>query len=170
MEPCYDCYFALFRAKPRQRAGRLLLPHVHTRNLEHLSVDSCLARNNNLAPYRGETSANRSDIVCSSPKLTVMSIRLALMGGGRSAIFHRAHILKFGLLVFSPNALWIQACILSNPTKSTSMTFGQVSNITTFELLFEDVSFRFFKSNAIDLCFHCFPCYAFISGRQTPTC
>jgi hypothetical protein len=88
----------------------------------------------------------------------------------RDAVFYRAHIFKFGLLVFSPNVLWIQACVLSNPTNSTSVTFGQVSNITFFELMFGDVSFGLSVSNSVDLLFHCLPCYAGISDRRTPTC
>jgi hypothetical protein len=94
---------------------------------------------------------------------------IELMAYCRDAVFYRAHIFKFGLLVFSPNALWIQACILSNPTNSTSITFGQVSNIMIFELLFGDISFGLSVSNSVDLRFYCLSCYAVISDRRTPT-
>ncbi|KAG6848123.1 hypothetical protein H0H93_003225, partial [Arthromyces matolae] len=41
-------------------------------------------------------------------------------------IMRRAHILKAFLLVITPNALWIQSSVASNPTTSTEMTFGQI--------------------------------------------
>ncbi|KAF8071462.1 hypothetical protein FPV67DRAFT_1447018 [Lyophyllum atratum] len=42
------------------------------------------------------------------------------------ATVSRAHILKAGVLVISPNALWIQSSIASNPNQSVTMTFGQI--------------------------------------------
>jgi hypothetical protein len=45
----------------------------------------------------------------------------------RHATAARAHLLKFGLLVVFPNALWIAATIATNPTISIgSFTIGQV--------------------------------------------
>ncbi|KAG2009461.1 hypothetical protein CC2G_012395 [Coprinopsis cinerea AmutBmut pab1-1] len=43
------------------------------------------------------------------------------------ALTPRTHLLKFFFLVLGPHILWVQACIGSNPTGSTDMTFGQVA-------------------------------------------
>ena len=36
------------------------------------------------------------------------------------------HILKFGLLIVTPSALWVGSTVTANLTKSPCTTFGQV--------------------------------------------
>ncbi|KAH0586605.1 hypothetical protein H2248_007827 [Termitomyces sp. 'cryptogamus'] len=54
------------------------------------------------------------------------------------ATMRRAHILKFVLLVISPNALWIQSSVATSPSRSLEMTFGQL--FTLFISAFSTVS------------------------------
>jgi len=47
----------------------------------------------------------------------------------RDAIMSGMHLLKFGLLIVLPNALWVRATISANPTQSAWGTFGQVRRV-----------------------------------------
>jgi hypothetical protein len=46
----------------------------------------------------------------------------------RGEIIEAAPVFKFTYLVLGPTVMWVQSTMLTNPTKSDAMTFGQVRN------------------------------------------
>ena len=63
----------------------------------------------------------------------------------RDVILSGMHLLKFGLLIVLPNALWVGATIAANPTRSAWGTFGQVRRSVSDQLVNAQREIRHFR-------------------------